>query len=98
LLDNAGGVFYAITYLVLFAIPLFGLKRFGVRAPLWLRLACTSGFLVSLLYIGFTIVPIITVESRLIFAAKIIGAVVIANGVGLVIFWLAAIRSRRKTA
>lgn len=97
LLDNAGGVFYAITYLVLFAIPLFGLKRFGVRAPLWLRLACTSGFLVSLLYIGFTIVPIITVESRLIFAAKIIGAVVIANGVGLVIFWLAAKRTRKQT-
>ena len=26
LLDNAGGVFYALTYLVLFAIPLFGMK------------------------------------------------------------------------
>jgi hypothetical protein len=51
-----------------------------------------------LLYIGFTIVPIITVESRLIFAAKIIGAVVIANGVGLLIFWLAAKRTRKQTA
>ena len=31
LLDNAGGVFYAMTYLVLFAIPMFGMKAFGVR-------------------------------------------------------------------
>jgi amino acid transporter len=96
LLDNAGGVFYALTYLVLFAIPLFGLKRFGVRAPFWLRLACASGFLVSLVYIGFTIVPIITVESRITFAAKIIGAVLIANGVGLAIFLLAAKRARNR--
>jgi hypothetical protein len=96
LLDNAGGVFYAITYLALFAIPLFGIKRFGVRAPFWLRLACASGFLVTILYIGFTIVPIITVESRIIFAAKIIGAVMIANGIGLAIFLLASKRTRNR--
>jgi small-conductance mechanosensitive channel len=97
LLDNAGGVFYAITYLVLFAIPLIGLKRFGVRAPLWLRLACASGFVVTVIYIGFTIVPIITVESRITFASKIIGAVLIANGIGLAIFLLAAKRARHQS-
>lgn len=86
LLDNAAGVFYASTYLVLFAIPLIGLKRFGVAAPGWLKVACASGFLVSVVYIGFTIVPIIAVESRLSFAAKIIAVVVIANGLGATIF------------
>jgi amino acid transporter len=86
LLDNAGGVFYAATYLVLFAIPLFGMKALGVRAPFWLKIACASGFLVSLLYIGFTIVPIITVESRLSFAAKIITVVVAANAIGAAIY------------
>jgi hypothetical protein len=89
LLDNAGGVFYASTYLVLFAIPLFGMKAFGVRAPLWLKIACASGFLVSLLYIGFTIVPIIKVESRSLFALKIIAPVIIANFVGSLLYWLA---------
>lgn len=88
LLDNAGGVFYAATYLVLFAIPLIGLKSAGVRTPLWLKAACASGFLVSLLYIAFTIVPIISVESRLWFAVKIITVVVIANGLGLATFAL----------
>ena len=90
LLDNAGGVFYAATYLVLFAVPLFGMKAFGVHAPFWLRIACASGFLVSVIYIGFTIVPIISVESRLLFAAKIILTVLIANALGVVIFLLGA--------
>jgi amino acid transporter len=88
LLDNTAGVFYASTYVVLFAIPIFGLKKFGVRSPLWLKLACASGALVSLVYIGFTIVPIISVESRLSFAAKIILVVVVSNGFGLLIYLL----------
>ena len=82
LLDNAGGVFYAETYLVLFAIPIFGMKAFAVRSPWWLKLACASGFLASLLYIGFTPVPIISVENRLLFAMKIIGPVIVANLLG----------------
>jgi glutamate:GABA antiporter len=86
LLDNAGGVFYASTYLVLFAIPIFGMKAFGVKPPLWLKLACGSGFIVSVIYIGFTIVPIIDVASPFSFAAKIITVVVFANLVGVAIY------------
>jgi len=88
LLDNAGGVFYATTYVVLFAIPLVGMKAFGVRVPLWLKIACASGALVSLLYIGLTVVPIISVESRLSFAAKIIAVVVVANALGAGLYLL----------
>jgi amino acid transporter len=93
LLDNAATVFYASTYLVLFAIPIVGMKAFGARAPWWLKLACISGFLVSLLSIGLTIVPIITVESRLTFAAKIIAVVAVSNGIGILIFLLGKQRS-----
>ena len=88
LLDNAGGIFYATTYLALFAIPLIGMKAFGVPAPLWLKIASASGFIVTLIYIGFTVIPIIDVESRFWFAAKIIAVVVIANVVGLVLYVL----------
>lgn len=94
LLDNAAGVFYASTYMVLFAIPLIGMKSFGVHAPLWLKVVSTSGFLVSLFYIGFTVVPIITVESRLTFAAKIILVVMVANAIGVLVF----LSGRRKTS
>ena len=93
LLDNAGGVFYALTYLVLFAVPLFGMKAFGVRTPMWLKIACASGFIVTVIYIGFTVVPIIEVGSRITFAAKIISTVLLANIVGIVLYKLGKQRS-----
>lgn len=94
LLDNAGGVFYALTYLALFAIPMFGMKAFGVRAPLWLRIAATSGFIVTIIYIVFAIAPITEVESHLHFAIKVVATVVVANLVGLFVYSL----GKRRTA
>ena len=88
LIDNAGGVFYALTYLVLFAIPLFGMKALGVKAPWWLKLACASGFIVTLIYIRYSIVPITTVENLQSFGLKIVGTVVIANIVGILFYVL----------
>ncbi|HEY0766189.1 MAG TPA: APC family permease [Pyrinomonadaceae bacterium] len=86
LIDNAGGIFYALTYLALFAIPLFGMKALGVKAPWWLKIACASGFIVTLIYIRFAIAPITEVENLKAFALKIIATVVIANAVGLGIY------------
>jgi len=94
LLDNAGGIFYACTYLVLFAIPIFGMKKFGVSSPLWLKIFCASGFLVSLLYIGFTVIPIIPVVSWFQFAGKIVSVVVLANVVGVFLYWLGKRRAK----
>ena len=93
LIDNAGGVFYALTYLALFAIPLFGMKalaraRPGVKAPWWLKVACASGFVVTLIYIRFAIVPITEVGSPLTFALKIIVTVLLANAIGITIYVL----------
>jgi glutamate:GABA antiporter len=88
LIDNAGGVFYALTYLVLFAIPLFGMKALGVKAPWWLKIACASGFLVTLIYIRFAIAPITDVANPLSFALKIAGTVLIANVIGVTIYVL----------
>jgi hypothetical protein len=31
--DNAASIFYALIYMVLFAIPIVAMKRFGARAP-----------------------------------------------------------------
>src|SRR6267143_508421 len=60
--DNAAGVFYALIYMVLFAIPIVAMKRFGARAPLWLKIASASGFLVSVVYAAFNMFPIIDVQ------------------------------------
>jgi len=92
LIDNAGGIFYALTYLVLFAIPLFGMKALGVKAPWWLKIACASGFIVTLIYIRYAIVPITNVEDLRSFGLKIIVTVVAANIVGVGLY---VIRTRK---
>jgi glutamate:GABA antiporter len=88
LLDNAGGVFYALTYVALFAIPLFGMKAFGVRAPWWLKIACVSGLVATVVYIYFTPEPIIRVQNEGMFAFKIVATVILANAVGVTIYTL----------
>jgi amino acid transporter len=97
LLWNASGVFYALTYLAMFAIPLFGLRGLQPRPPLWLRICALSGLLMTLLYVALSIVPIIEVESRSMFAAKIAGLTVLTNLLGLGVY-LAAGRRRRSAA
>ena len=86
LLWNASGVFYALTYLAMFAIPLFGLRGVQPRPAFWLKICALSGLLMTLLYVALSIVPIIQVESRLLFAVKISGLIVVTNVVGLAIY------------
>ena len=57
--------------MVLFAIPLVAIKRFGVKAPIWLKVAAVSGFVVSVVAGIFILVPIILVDSRWLFAVKL---------------------------
>jgi glutamate:GABA antiporter len=98
LLWNASGVFYALTYLVMFAIPLWGLRRATERPPMWLRLAAGSGFLMTALYVALSVFPIISVTSKLAFALKIAGVIIAANAIGALFFLLAERRRARKRA
>jgi amino acid transporter len=87
LLFNAGGIFYALTYLVMFAIPLVGLRSTGSSRPAWwLRIAAASGFLMTLLYVCLSIFPIIVVKSSSAFTFKITAVIVLANSLGAAIF------------
>jgi amino acid transporter len=86
LLDNAAGILYGLTYLVLFAVPLVGLARTGRRAPLWIRIAAAVGFATTTLYVVLSVLPIVDVESRFLFAVKVGGAVVLANLIGAALY------------
>jgi len=83
LLFNAGGMFYALTYVVMFAIPIIGLRGVTPPPPLWLRIASTSGLVMTVLYVVLSVFPIIKVESVGLFAAKISVVIVLANLVGV---------------
>ena len=84
--DNAANIFYALIYMVLFAIPIVAMKRFGARAPWWLKGAAGLGFIMSVIGAFFTVFPIIDVASRFLFAAKIILVVIVANAIGTAIY------------
>jgi amino acid transporter len=93
LIDNAAGIFYGLTYLVLFAVPLLGWRGGSERAPRWLRVLAAAGFGTTLLYVILSVLPIVPVASRFVFALKISSVVVGANLVGAALY----VAERRRT-
>jgi amino acid transporter len=94
LLWNASGVFYAITYLVMFLIPILGSGEIKPRPPAWLKAAALSGFLMTLLNVAVSVVPIVNVENKFSFAAKIGGLIVAANVLGFAVYRTAVHRRK----
>ena len=86
LLWNSAGIFYGLTYLAMFAVPLFGLRRAQVRAPWWVKLCAVSGLSMTALYVTLSVLPIIPVGSRALFAMKIIGLIVVTNLIGVALY------------
>ena len=90
LLWNASAVFYALTYLVMFAIPIAGFRGSTPAPAVWVRVCSCSGFLMTLLFVVLSIVPIVQVESRRLFALKLSALIVLTNVAGAAIFRQAA--------
>jgi amino acid transporter len=93
LFGNACLVFYALTYLVMFGIPIVAPRTLPRRPGLALRLACVSGFAMTLLFIALSVVPIVKVESARAFTVKITVVILVANAVGVGL-WIAGRRRR----
>ncbi len=98
LLQNAAGIFYALTYLVLFAIPIVGLRGLSPRPSMLLRAACASGWLMTLLYVSLSVFPIIAVPDSGSFTAKIVTVILGANAVGAVVYLAAGRRKQPQNA
>lgn len=77
--------FYGLAYLALFAIPLFAKKK-GIRPGLWLRLGAGAGFLVTLLFVLLSILPVVSVASVWKYSLKIAVVVLGANFLGWMIY------------
>jgi amino acid transporter len=98
LFGNASLVFYALTYLVMFAIPLVAPRSLPKTPSALLRVACASGFAMTLLFIVLAVVPIVRVESRWAFTAKIVAVIVVANATGVALWEAAKQRARRASS
>lgn len=86
--DNAATMFYALIYIVLFAIPFVAISRFGVKAPLWLKIASASGLVVSLIAGFYAMFPIKPVAQPIGFALKVFSVALVTNVIGIAIFLL----------
>ena len=84
--DNAATMFYALIYIVLFAIPFVAINRFGMKTPLWLKLASASGLLVSLIAGFYAMFPVKEVAQPRAFALKVFAVVLISNAIGVAIY------------
>ncbi len=84
LLNNASGIFYALPYLAMFALPLA-----SKEASAGVKIASASGFAMTLLYVVLSIFPIVEVDSKALFTAKICGVILAGNLIGVAIFELA---------
>lgn len=87
-LANASIVHYAIAYVALFALPFLGSRMLREKLPGWLKVAATAGFASSLIAVLISVYPIVDVVSRGAYAAKIGGAVVLSNLIGVLIYRL----------
>jgi amino acid transporter len=83
---------YAIAYVVLFALPLFGRQAFRAALPRWVIAVSAAGLLASAVTLVIAVYPIVDVVNRASYAAKIVIVVVLANAVGVLLYRLGASR------
>jgi amino acid transporter len=86
LLATSSIVLYAITYVSLFALPVFGRGVLRSGLPGWLKAVSVAGLFSSLISLFIAAYPIVNVVSKTAYAAKICAIVVIANMAGILIY------------
>jgi glutamate:GABA antiporter len=83
LMSNSAVILYALTYVLMFSIPLLGR---GEKAPWSVRIAAVSGLTTTLLYVVLSIFPVINVANPLGFTLKVGGTVLAVNAAGTLYF------------
>jgi amino acid transporter len=86
LLSAASIALYAITYIVLFALPVFGRGVLRSALPGWVKLASLGGLIASVISLLIAVYPIVDVTSHWEYAAKISAVVLVSNLVGVAIY------------
>ncbi|HEX4750916.1 MAG TPA: APC family permease [Bryobacteraceae bacterium] len=86
LLQNGSITQYGMTYVALFALPIWGAVRVRRGLPLWVRAASFLGFVSSLVAVLIAVYPIIEVSNRWSYAAKIIATIAASNLLALWIY------------
>jgi amino acid transporter len=86
LLTNASIVHYAVAYIALFALPLFGARALRDRLPTWLKVVSGAGMAACTVSLLIAVYPVVEVVSRAAYAGKITAVMVISNMLGVLIY------------
>jgi amino acid transporter len=87
LLQTSNQLSFGLYYCAMFAVPLAVGSRFGKRPGFWLLLSAVLGFTITVVQCVLATVPIIEVNSTWGFAGKVAATAVIANLVGIAVYW-----------
>jgi len=82
LLNNVSSEFYALAYIAMFAIAFLGVNHIRRHLPWWVVAFSVLGAITSIIILVLQAYPFVDVASPARFAAKIIGALAIANAIG----------------
>ena len=93
LLNNSSTEFYVVAYMVMFAIPLVGLKLLRKRIPTWAILICAVGFFSALGIFALNAYPFDGSSKLLTFATEIIGTTVLVNLIGYAFYRTRSLRA-----
>ncbi len=94
LIQNSANISFGLYYCSMFAVPLFVGSRFGRRPGFWLLLCAILGLAVTVSELVLATVPIVEVNSTWGFAVKVMVTALVANLLGLAIYW----RGKRSAA
>ena len=94
LLNNASNEFYALAYVVMFSVPIVGVKLFAGRIPLWATLLCAVGLISTLLTMFLDAYPFDGASAPIPFAAKILGCTLLVNLLGYAFYRLRSLRAK----
>jgi len=96
LLTNASIVHYAVAYIALFALPLFGARTLRDKLPGWLKVVSAAGAAACLVSLLIAVYPVVEVVSKASYAEKISAVVVISNMAGILVYRAGQAKGRVK--
>jgi amino acid transporter len=96
LMVEGANLCFAIYYLLMFLVPLTMGKQFPAQPGPWLKVASLSGISITVLAMCFSLVPIVPVPNKWLFALKIGGTALLMNMLAFATYHARTLRNRKR--
>ncbi len=86
MLKDASSQFYALAYLAMFLIPICDARPLRAALPPWVAVISAGGIAAMLCFLVLNTYPFVDVRSPSLFAAKILGTLLVVNAGGYMFY------------